>query len=426
MSQWGKREDIPTAGNVATGKIANFTGEESWRYIGDLTCDQVQRYVESGMQSDLHIFSNWSQNPGLDACMKDGELGAAGCEQLNFTVNCESLPNGIAVYNQVDTTNCDSWILMLAANGYDRTLMWVFMLVVLLWTFLGVNIVADIFMAAIEVITAETKTVTKNRADGSDVQVRTKVWNPTVANLSLMALGSSAPEIMLAVLDTVQTLGETPGEMGPSTIVGSAAFNLFVISAVCVAALPAGEIKRIEGTSVFAVTASASVLAYVWMVVVLADENIAMWEAWVTFAAFPALLLLALAADKGFLGGSGTTVDEDEDDENSKILQVAFETQDGELLANKEEIARLIKAEQAKSGKSAEEIARDLVTKAESNAHFSRNHYRINAMKSMSGGKNAKITSDVRSQVSHLLCPFMLVYTDAVCLILRVAARETR
>eukprot|EP01048_Picozoa_sp_COSAG05_P031998 COSAG05_NODE_12002_length_487_cov_0.930412_1_plen_148_part_10 len=148
---------------------------------------------------------------------------------MSFTVNCESLPNGIAVYNQVDTDNCDSWILMLAANGYDRNLMWVFMLVVLLWTFLGVNIVADIFMAAIEVITAKTKTVKKNR-DGAEVLVRTKVWNPTVANLSLMALGSSAPEIMLAVLDTIQTLGETPGEMGPSTIVGSAAFNLFVIS----------------------------------------------------------------------------------------------------------------------------------------------------------------------------------------------------
>ena len=27
------------------------------------------------------------------------------------------------------------------------------------------------------------------------------LWNPTVANLTLLALGSSAPEIMLAVLE---------------------------------------------------------------------------------------------------------------------------------------------------------------------------------------------------------------------------------
>jgi len=60
------------------------------------------------------------------------------------------------------------------------------------------------------------------------------VWNPTVANLTLMALGSSAPEILLSVIETLTTLGSTPGELGPSTIVGSAAFNLLAISAVAV------------------------------------------------------------------------------------------------------------------------------------------------------------------------------------------------
>ena len=40
-----------------------------------------------------------------------------------------------------------------------------------------------------------------------------------------MALGSSAPEILLSVIETLQTLGLKPGELGPSTIVGSAAFT---------------------------------------------------------------------------------------------------------------------------------------------------------------------------------------------------------
>ena len=31
------------------------------------------------------------------------------------------------------------------------------------------------------------------REGGEEIVIRTKVWNPTVANLSLMALGSSAP-----------------------------------------------------------------------------------------------------------------------------------------------------------------------------------------------------------------------------------------
>ena len=64
-------------------------------------------------------------------------------------------------------------------------------------------------------------------------------WNATVANLTLMALGSSAPEILLSVIEAFKNLGGCPGELGPSNIVGSAAFNLLVISAVSVYAVNA-------------------------------------------------------------------------------------------------------------------------------------------------------------------------------------------
>ena len=63
------------------------------------------------------------------------------------------------------------------------------------------------------------------------------MWNDTVANLTLMALGSSAPEILPAVLETVMNLGGCPGELGASTIVGSAAFNLLVISGLSILAV---------------------------------------------------------------------------------------------------------------------------------------------------------------------------------------------
>ena len=98
----------------------------------------------------------------------------------------------------------------------------------LLYAFLGIAVISDVFMAAIEVITSKEKTVTLSGGRKAKVQF----WNPTVANLTLMALGSSAPEILLALLETVQSLDEPAGELGPSTIVGSAAFNLFVIIAI--------------------------------------------------------------------------------------------------------------------------------------------------------------------------------------------------
>lgn len=52
-----------------------------------------------------------------------------------------------------------------------------------------------------------------------------------------MALGSSAPEILLAVSEVCTKIDQPAGELGPSTIVGSAAFNLLFISAVCIPAV---------------------------------------------------------------------------------------------------------------------------------------------------------------------------------------------
>ena len=54
-----------------------------------------------------------------------------------------------------------------------------------------------------------------------------------------MALGSSAPEILLAIIEVFGNKFES-GELGPGTIVGSAAFNLFVIIGICVYVIPEG------------------------------------------------------------------------------------------------------------------------------------------------------------------------------------------
>ena len=64
-----------------------------------------------------------------------------------------------------------------------------------------------------------------------------------------MALGSSAPEIMLSCIEIVGR-GFKAGDLGPGTIVGSAAFNLFMITAVCVIGVPYPETRRIEAINV--------------------------------------------------------------------------------------------------------------------------------------------------------------------------------
>ncbi|KIH67258.1 hypothetical protein ANCDUO_02409 [Ancylostoma duodenale] len=101
-------------------------------------------------------------------------------------------------------------------------------LVGLLYSFLGISIAADVFMCSIERITSTTRKVRKKQDKGvlmagnmpeEEEYEEVKVWNPTVANLTLMALGSSAPEILLSIIEIVGN-GFRSGELGPGTIVG--------------------------------------------------------------------------------------------------------------------------------------------------------------------------------------------------------------
>lgn len=174
-------------------------------------------------------------------------------------------------------------------------------LITMIWFFMGVAIGADLFMCAIETITSKTKIirVATDDQDGKGYEeVEIRVWNDTVANLTLMALGSSAPEILLSIIE-ICTKGFKAGELGPGTIVGSAAFNLLCITAVCVMAVDGP--KRINSFNVFLTTAFFSVFAYIWMFIVIqvsSKGRLEIWEAVITFLWFPILVILAYIADK--------------------------------------------------------------------------------------------------------------------------------
>jgi solute carrier family 8 (sodium/calcium exchanger) len=171
-------------------------------------------------------------------------------------------------------------------------------LITLFYLFLGISIIADVFMEAIEVICSKTKSVEVSDKDGKRYTYDVPIWNGTIANLTLMALGSSAPEILLSVIETLNTLGSLPGELGIFSIVGSAAFNLLAISAVCIICVEGDEPKKIYDLGVFAVTASFSMFAYIWMYIVLLDEEVTLAEAWLTFAFFFILIIISYGADR--------------------------------------------------------------------------------------------------------------------------------
>merc|ERR1719159_2176256 len=248
---------------------------------------------------------------------------------------------------------------------------------------MGVNITSEYFMTSIEVITSQEKDINiKDPKTAESRKFRLKVWNDTVANLTLMALGSSAPEILLSVIELVGN-NMYAGELGANTIVGSAAFNLFVISGLCINTIPSGEERKILGTKVYACTATFSIFAYVWLYLVLAiitPNVVEIWEAVVTFALFPILVLLAYALDKDLLFKK-------KKQESEKAL--GYEYEEGAL--GQQKVAEMRRKMKEIYGDMSEEKLMQLVAnEIEKTQRKSRAAYRVLANRELGGGKKNK------------------------------------
>ena len=226
-----------------------------------------------------------------------------------MATNYTSLSNSrgfIVEFLDEDEERCESWILLPGENLWNPILRGFLYIVALLYLFLGIAIASDVFMSSIEVITSKVRKVVKwDEERQARVERDVLVWNETVANLTLMALGSSAPEILLAVAETIQQLDSDVDSdgLGTFTIIGSAAFNLLIITAICVISVPHPNIKCVKEQGVFFLTAVWSIFAYIWMLIVLAVYSpgvIQPWEAWVTLGFFPLMVFTAYGQDNGW------------------------------------------------------------------------------------------------------------------------------
>eukprot|EP01062_Namystynia_karyoxenos_P006483 TRINITY_DN12275_c0_g1_i1.p1 TRINITY_DN12275_c0_g1~~TRINITY_DN12275_c0_g1_i1.p1 ORF type:complete len:900 (+),score=271.01 TRINITY_DN12275_c0_g1_i1:103-2700(+) len=341
-------------------------------------------YRAAALAAGLCIAAGAAQLPAARAA-PDWELPPAAVRKVSAygdRLLAEFYPNG--------TRLCESWLLLPAENIWSTPLRGTLYLLGMLYTFIGIAIISDIFMSAIERITAPREETGKDPLTGEETTRTEPVWNETVANLTLLALGSSAPEIMMSVIETMQTLDTEPGQLGPSTIVGSAAFNLLCIPACCIVTVDGP--KRIAQFSVFVITAASSLFAYVWMWIVTMIWTkcvITVPEGLITLACFPVLVLLAYAADRGACGGT-------EDD-----VSPAAEPE-----ADPRRIVQQLRDMRAKGGSEQEaaETLNALVTQGH-RKHMSRAVYRMNAVRSAFAGR-ALISSNtsVSEPLRRSLC----------------------
>ncbi|CAH0728601.1 unnamed protein product, partial [Brenthis ino] len=294
----------------------------------------------------------------------------------------------------------------------------------LMYLFIGVSIVSDRFMAAIEVITSREKEV-RVRRNGSDQIIVVRVWNETVANLTLMALGSSAPEILLSVIEIAGKNFEA-GDLGPGTIVGSAAYNLFVIIAICVAVIPDGEVRKIKHLRVFLVTATWSIFAYVWLYLILAvisPSEVEVWEGAVTFLFFPATVMTAYIADRRLLiykylkkgyrvNERGVIVEAEGGDGSVEMAlkpnadEFASDDEEGRELekSRKEYISVLRELRRQHPDEDLETVERMALETLMSRGPKSRAFYRVAATRKMTGGGDfsRKISERAQSDLSEV------------------------
>nr|XP_057922211.1 sodium/calcium exchanger 1-like isoform X1 [Doryrhamphus excisus]XP_057922212.1 sodium/calcium exchanger 1-like isoform X1 [Doryrhamphus excisus] len=228
---------------------------------------------------------------------------------LVFLLSCSGSVHAHSAHNcSAGGDPCQDGVLLPVWNPQnpsvgDKVARAIVYFVALVYMFLGMSIIADRFMSSIEVITSQEKEITIKRLNGETTTATVRIWNETVSNLTLMALGSSAPEILLSVIE-VCGHGFTAGALGPSTIVGSAAFNMFVIIALCVYVVPDGETRKIKHLRVFFVTAAWSVFAYIWLYLILSvfsPGEVDIWEAVLTFLFFPLCVVQAWVADRRLL-----------------------------------------------------------------------------------------------------------------------------
>jgi hypothetical protein len=134
----------------------------------------------------------------------------------------------------------------------------------------------------------------KSMASVLQMTHNSKYWNPTVANLTLVATVCSAPEIYLCLLELVPGKAFSSGDFGPSVILGATAFNLFISTTVCQYYSPHRIV--LEKRFILLITSALCAVECFWMVLILklfSPGVIEIWEGSVTliFFSIPTFLI---------------------------------------------------------------------------------------------------------------------------------------
>eukprot|EP00931_Biecheleriopsis_adriatica_P029277 TRINITY_DN17399_c0_g1_i7.p1 TRINITY_DN17399_c0_g1~~TRINITY_DN17399_c0_g1_i7.p1 ORF type:complete len:759 (-),score=135.31 TRINITY_DN17399_c0_g1_i7:99-2327(-) len=150
----------------------------------------------------------------------------------------------------------------------------------------GVSVLTCTLHAAVEKITG---TVARKRAREHQQFRTVKVWNGTVASLTLVAND------------------ETIGELGPSIILGASAFKLLVVLAAWIATVPSPRLEVLQTAPIVYIAGLILLLACAWLLVTVhihSPDVVDVWECTLTMFMFPILVSACYVCDRTCVVGN--------------------------------------------------------------------------------------------------------------------------
>ena len=192
---------------------------------------------------------------------------------------------------------CESKLFFPGTYLLNETTLGVYLFLALFYLFVGMYLLTEILLDAVTRITARREQIAVE--EGKHLYIEDHVWSTNIANITLLSVATSSPQLFLCWISTFAVMDKTPDKLGPMVIVGSASFQLVVASAVSV--LAATKVKKIFNLCAFLTTAGFATLAYIWLFMVLqvlTPGKIDLSEAVLTLLGYPALIMFVWFSDK--------------------------------------------------------------------------------------------------------------------------------
>ncbi|CAF4122719.1 unnamed protein product, partial [Rotaria sordida] len=254
--------------------------------------------------------------------------------------------------------------------------------IILIYLFLGIAIIAGIHMSAIETITSRKKKVRYPDPEEKDKYITVEVpkWNNIGANVT--------PEILLSIIEIIKNRFEAE-ELGPGTIIGSAAYKLLIICALCIVSINAPETRRIKLYNVFLVTSFFGLFAYIWLFIVLSlisKDVVDLWEATITFLMFPLVVILAYLGEKKFFASK--EIDMEEEERKLILAPPELDETGTPRSFRKEELLQFLRDLDQSTNLSLEDKAQLFAVNLSESMPRSRMQYRIQGARMLTGGKS--------------------------------------